>query len=300
MGKNRKFFGSKGGPTPKKMGAKKTAQSAAQMSQMALSMAEQIGHAFNGLSHQTNQRLASNEQAIINLVDTNAIMLREVGRALELDWDKLGAWQMELNLVKDFSALTGYIAKHLDADSPILIFNEMSKIVQNKPVEKTANFALVFNLAEMEGITLTMHTDGSVTFVDELKAFTEEETFSGFLVDPRIFQDWILNRLSVEVLFMKDQLSTEDLNGVAAWLSNLNFSAYVKAVEEEKAAQQEKERAKEENPDRMEITPEDFAVEGHPEGARIFGGDFATLDGDGEEQPPATDQQTEGEEQPPA
>jgi len=202
MGKQR-FIGQGASSSTKKASAKKMAYSAQQVSQMALVLSQQSAEAHNNLAKMVDQRLALNEDAIIQLVNTNAILMREVARAIDFDWDQIGRCQFELNLIKDFTALLDYVSSAIGAKSPLAVFNEMAEMVQNTPAEKPANFGIVFNLAEQEGITITMETDGSITFTDKLKDFSEEETFTGFTVHPGIFQEWVLEGTSPEVLFMK-------------------------------------------------------------------------------------------------
>jgi len=66
----------------------------------------------------------------------------------------------------------------------------------------------------------------------------------------------------------------------------------MKEVEKAKAEHQ----AKKEDPDRLEVDPSDFATEGHPAGARVFGGGVTTPAVEAEHL--ATDQHEEDEEEP--
>ena len=298
-----------------KTGVRKTALNASQQASVALELSTRVAEQYNNSVKRFDARLTNVEKSIVHLVDTNAILHRKAARTMGFDWSTLQADQLELNLIKDFTALLHYISKHIDENSPLLVFDAITEIPQKQPVEKPFHLLLAFDTPG-QGLTLTMETNGNISFRDFMVVVDDNEESTGVYISADAFRPWVMGESSTEILFMQGLLGTDDNTGVARWLSNVHFESYVKKILQEQLSQTQVRQVKldeddgdgmeidagleldeedtveelAEQPDRIEATPEDFAVTGHPPNARIFGGDFVPTE------QPSTDPQTEDEE----
>jgi len=230
-------------------------------------------------------RMMNTEELMEMAIETGAWAFRIIYDKLKITAEERIASTKELRACTEFFSLLQYFITVVGEGHVLDALKEFEKITHKEGEEVRSNTQRVLlrfvvrgnEDSTPEGVTFWLMPSGECrvdnAYVDSPAENTE--TIAVVTVDPNKFTALLLKEELIPALFMYGYIGVDNPDNLMSLLGSLDFRTYIRSVNDTET-RDVSERL--DAGEQVELTAKELGVEQtdeHPEGARLFGGDYA-------------------------